>query len=771
MSDKIPWNVSANSDESKANFRVLSDPFLLPGHDITYRYNGIPSNGMDPIQVRDPRRQSILRNKPPPQKPLCLPLPDYCLESYIGRALLRDHCYKAPIEQWIPTFSIPSATQAPRHSPGLQQTLAAVEYRRRKRPCGFNEHGTRKRRKHHHHHHRARAAGPSNQSSGISTPNMSSDCQGFSELSPPPPPHRSEPKESLDSRIASLLGRAAPDVQPTGPTQNFVLNPMFVQGGVINFPYQIPFGSFEPHRSLLPPQQTNPFVYGQMRPSGGGGLRMPFDGPLGFVPPPFLANPPPFPPPQQHPRLRLRSSYCADYWIGIVSLFSKELACLVRTRLHADVFNASAYKCLDNWFESNDIKNRIIQGARFLKTASLQSQRTLECLAEGSQAPREVRKPLLPSPAAPSVSSGYETNGQSTPSGQSTPTDLWKRLNLGERQETAECEPQTASVADGQTALSAPSEEPGTSTMSEQDRMTRLMMVGAFSRRPVCERKVPCAPPSSGLIRARRRSVAPARRLAPYGRRNEREESAVLLAYLRIGMDREDMGYLETALTQMTDSTGPLRGLQWHAHPPTALSGNERCARCLGLGALLSAKSNVHFGPPQQDRLVQTLSRDLHRPCKRRDLTEMLRFNQLKLRKKRLQFGRSRVHNWGLFSCEDIAAEEMVIEYVGETIRQTVADKREERQPVDGLSYFFRLDSDAIIDASHCGNLARFINHSCDPNCYAKIITVDQCKKVVIYSKRDINKGDEITYDYKFPIEDKKIPCNCGAGNCRRTLN
>lgn len=57
------------------------------------------------------------------------------------------------------------------------------------------------------------------------------------------------------------------------------------------------------------------------------------------------------------------------------------------------------------------------------------------------------------------------------------------------------------------------------------------------------------------------------------------------------------------------------------------------------------------------------------------------------------------------------------------------------------------------------------------PNCYAKIITVEAEKKIVIYSKRDIDVNEEITYDYKFPIEDEKIPCLCGAPGCRGTLN
>lgn len=57
------------------------------------------------------------------------------------------------------------------------------------------------------------------------------------------------------------------------------------------------------------------------------------------------------------------------------------------------------------------------------------------------------------------------------------------------------------------------------------------------------------------------------------------------------------------------------------------------------------------------------------------------------------------------------------------------------------------------------------------PNCYAKVITVESQKKIVIYSRQPINVNEEITYDYKFPIEDVKIPCLCGAENCRGTLN
>jgi SET domain-containing protein len=51
------------------------------------------------------------------------------------------------------------------------------------------------------------------------------------------------------------------------------------------------------------------------------------------------------------------------------------------------------------------------------------------------------------------------------------------------------------------------------------------------------------------------------------------------------------------------------------------------------------------------------------------------------------------------------------------------------------------------------------------------VITVEGAKKIVIYSKRDIEAGEEITYDYKFPLEEDKIPCLCGSNKCRGTLN
>ncbi|KAI3653157.1 hypothetical protein MP228_002582 [Amoeboaphelidium protococcarum] len=153
--------------------------------------------------------------------------------------------------------------------------------------------------------------------------------------------------------------------------------------------------------------------------------------------------------------------------------------------------------------------------------------------------------------------------------------------------------------------------------------------------------------------------------------------------------------------------------------------------------------------------------------------SEVLSFNKLKGRKKHLKFCKSAIHDWGLYAEERIEKGEMIIEYIGEIVRQKIADIREKEYEKIGIgsSYLFRMDEDQIVDATLCGNLARFINHCCDPNCIAKIISINGEKKIVIYAKEDIEVGQEITYDYKFPVEDDKIPCLCGSPNCRGTLN
>ncbi|KAH8596991.1 hypothetical protein B0O99DRAFT_98280 [Bisporella sp. PMI_857] len=155
---------------------------------------------------------------------------------------------------------------------------------------------------------------------------------------------------------------------------------------------------------------------------------------------------------------------------------------------------------------------------------------------------------------------------------------------------------------------------------------------------------------------------------------------------------------------------------------------------------------------------------------------DLLSFNQLKKRKKPVKFARSAIHNWGLYAMENIPMNDMIIEYVGEKVRQQVADLREHRYLKSGIgsSYLFRIDENTVIDATKKGGIARFINHSCMPNCTAKIITVEKSKRIVIYALRDIGQNEELTYDYKFEREigsTDRIPCLCGTAACKGFLN
>ncbi|XP_070827228.1 histone-lysine N-methyltransferase 2A isoform X6 [Chaetodon trifascialis] len=157
------------------------------------------------------------------------------------------------------------------------------------------------------------------------------------------------------------------------------------------------------------------------------------------------------------------------------------------------------------------------------------------------------------------------------------------------------------------------------------------------------------------------------------------------------------------------------------------------------------------------------------------ELPLTVRFKQLKATSKEtVGVYRSPIHGRGLFCKKTIDAGEMVIEYSGNVIRSVLTDKREKYYDGKGIGcYMFRIDDYEVVDATVHGNAARFINHSCEPNCYSRVITVDSQKHIVIFASRRIYSGEELTYDYKFPIEDasNKLPCNCGTKKCRKFLN
>ncbi len=129
----------------------------------------------------------------------------------------------------------------------------------------------------------------------------------------------------------------------------------------------------------------------------------------------------------------------------------------------------------------------------------------------------------------------------------------------------------------------------------------------------------------------------------------------------------------------------------------------------------------------------------------------------------------------------------MVIEYAGEMVRQSVADRREAgsyNQLVGAGTYVFSLNDDFMVDATKAGNMAHLLNHSCQPNCYSKHVHVwdedlgDKVPHVVICAKQAIPVGEELTYDYRYSHVGKhwsqralKWPCwNCGCYSDRVCL-
>ncbi|XP_061189089.1 histone-lysine N-methyltransferase 2C-like [Saccostrea echinata] len=136
--------------------------------------------------------------------------------------------------------------------------------------------------------------------------------------------------------------------------------------------------------------------------------------------------------------------------------------------------------------------------------------------------------------------------------------------------------------------------------------------------------------------------------------------------------------------------------------------------------------------------------------------------------------GRSRIQGLGLFAAHDLEKHTMVIEYIGYLIRNEVANRKEISYEEQNRGvYMFRIDNDTVVDATMAGGPARYINHSCNPNCVAEVVPFDKESKIIIITNRRIPTGEELTYDYKFDFEDEqhKIPCCCGAPNCRKWMN
>ena len=120
---------------------------------------------------------------------------------------------------------------------------------------------------------------------------------------------------------------------------------------------------------------------------------------------------------------------------------------------------------------------------------------------------------------------------------------------------------------------------------------------------------------------------------------------------------------------------------------------------------------------------------------------------------------RSKIHGWGIYATAAISKNKRIIDYTGQKISSQESLKRERRYIRGGHSWCFKLTNRTVIDASVGGNLARYINHSCRPNCYVHIVD----GVIWIRASRRIRTGEELTYNYNTDGEGQ-IRCRCRRG-------
>jgi SET domain-containing protein len=124
-----------------------------------------------------------------------------------------------------------------------------------------------------------------------------------------------------------------------------------------------------------------------------------------------------------------------------------------------------------------------------------------------------------------------------------------------------------------------------------------------------------------------------------------------------------------------------------------------------------------------------------------------------------VRIGNSRIDGQGLFAAQDIIKGTRIIAYIGEKITRKESARRLEA----GNAYIFHLNYRYALDGKTLANPARYINHSCNPNC-----EVEKTSGTLwIMALRDIKEGEELSYNYGYTLEHyKDNPCNCGAKNC-----
>jgi len=138
----------------------------------------------------------------------------------------------------------------------------------------------------------------------------------------------------------------------------------------------------------------------------------------------------------------------------------------------------------------------------------------------------------------------------------------------------------------------------------------------------------------------------------------------------------------------------------------------------------------------------------------------MLRYAELlRATRPHLVRRRSKISGWGFFASSRITKNTRIVEYAGELISQRECRRRERVQNARGEVWCFIINRSLARDAAVGGNIARFLNHACRPNCYIEIAG----RTIWIRAARPIRRGEELTYDYSLqpPLG---IPCRCRPG-------
>lgn len=135
---------------------------------------------------------------------------------------------------------------------------------------------------------------------------------------------------------------------------------------------------------------------------------------------------------------------------------------------------------------------------------------------------------------------------------------------------------------------------------------------------------------------------------------------------------------------------------------------------------------------------------------------------------------KSRIHGWGAYATRRIRKGQRIIEYIGQRISHEEAESRYDEDAMENpTTYLFTVDDTLVIDSTRWGNRAKYINHSCDPNCES----VNEEGRIFVEAVKNIQPGAELTYDYHLECDGpygsewrKRYACRCGARICRGTL-